>query len=100
MHNQQTATPAIALAISSTLPQIQPAAECLTPHPNLDLEVALQLGLQGWILSQEAGEGVAIAVEQRPCTRPPRGYWLRVWGYLRRVSGNVMPLSFQTGAVA
>lgn len=89
MHNQKAATPAIcayadnstelaevrsiAVLTSPTLPQIQTAAEWLTtqPYPNLDLEIALNLVLQGRIILQESGERVAISVEPQ-CTRPLR----------------------------
>jgi GNAT superfamily N-acetyltransferase len=53
----------IDLLTSPTLPQIQVVAEWLAEHqyPNLDLEIALHLVLQGRIIPQETGEKVAIA---------------------------------------
>jgi len=54
----------IALLTSPTLLQIQTAAEWLAshPYPNPDLEIALNLVLQGRIIPQETGERVAIAL--------------------------------------
>ncbi len=63
MHNQQTATSAIAL--SPSLPQIQTAVEWLAAqsYSNLDLKIALHLVLHDRIIAQKTGERVAIAVE-------------------------------------
>lgn len=83
MDNQQAEIPtirarttdrSISLSLSLTLPQIQTAAEWLAghTHPNPDLKIALNLVLQGWIIPQETGERMAIAVEQTQCTRPTR----------------------------
>jgi len=63
MLNRQVSSSAIALLQSPDLQQIQIAAQWLAnqPFPNPDLEVALNLVLQGQIVPQKTGEFIAIA---------------------------------------
>ncbi|KGF71671.1 hypothetical protein DO97_16440 [Neosynechococcus sphagnicola sy1] len=74
MRSQLATIPEIAILTSPTHPPIQTAAEWLAEqsHPNPNLEIALNLVLQGRVISQEPGERLAIAVEQTQCTRPTR----------------------------
>jgi GNAT superfamily N-acetyltransferase len=64
MPASKAAVSEITLLTAPTLPQIQTAAEWLAtyPHPNPDLEIALNLVLQGRIIPQETGELVVIAL--------------------------------------
>lgn len=63
MHDDVSAISATVLIQSPSLEQVQAAAEWLAnhPHKNPDLEVALNLILQGRIVPAETGELVAIA---------------------------------------
>ncbi|MBD1866457.1 hypothetical protein H6F95_03885 [Cyanobacteria bacterium FACHB-471] len=65
MSDKQTSSPAIALLQSPDLRQIQIAAQWLAnqPYPNPDLEVALNLVLQGQVIPQKTGALIAIAHE-------------------------------------
>jgi len=63
MNDLKNEVPEIVLLTSPTQPQIQTTAEWLATHSsaNLDLEIALNLVLQGRIIPQKTGEEVAIA---------------------------------------